>query len=209
MSLNVRKRTFGHVRPAKIQINLRIRTVWSESSLATFLIAKDANRHVDHEDSYQTAQMSRLIWLFVGRIHQKVRFHVANEKFLFVDKVTLVDHFSPVDQDRHFCKKCRSMRRLIMNIMTSHQDLHCMLICSWFTIHDGQHFGRNRSVHMLRWKSLFQKPSIERVNDQYWPHWVFYNHGRIKIKFLSLMLYHGRQDFVGTLFILRRLCNTK
>ena len=34
MSRNVRKRTFGHVRPAKIQISLRIRAVWSESSLA-------------------------------------------------------------------------------------------------------------------------------------------------------------------------------
>ena len=32
-SRNVRKRTFGHVCPAKIHISLRIRTVWSESSL--------------------------------------------------------------------------------------------------------------------------------------------------------------------------------
>ena len=29
-----KKRIFGHVRPAKIQINLRIRTVWSETSLS-------------------------------------------------------------------------------------------------------------------------------------------------------------------------------
>ena len=29
-SRNVRKRTFGHMRPAKIQINLRIRAVWSD-----------------------------------------------------------------------------------------------------------------------------------------------------------------------------------
>ena len=33
---NVSKRTFGHVRPAKIQISLRIRLVWSESSLGAF-----------------------------------------------------------------------------------------------------------------------------------------------------------------------------
>ena len=32
----------GHVRPAKIQISLCIRAVWSESSLDTFWIAKDA-----------------------------------------------------------------------------------------------------------------------------------------------------------------------
>ena len=36
------KRTFGNVRPAKIQIRLRIRAVWSESSLGAFWIAKDA-----------------------------------------------------------------------------------------------------------------------------------------------------------------------
>ena len=42
MSRNVRKRAFGHVCPAKIQISLRIRTVWSEPSLGAILTAKDA-----------------------------------------------------------------------------------------------------------------------------------------------------------------------
>ena len=37
MCRNVRKLTFGHVRPAKILISLRISTGWSESSLGTFL----------------------------------------------------------------------------------------------------------------------------------------------------------------------------
>ena len=46
MRRNVRKRTFGHVRLAKIQISLRICAVWLESSLgdAKFL-------HADIEDS--------------------------------------------------------------------------------------------------------------------------------------------------------------
>ena len=43
MSLSVRKRTIRHVRLAKIQISLRIRAVWSESSLDAFWIAKDAS----------------------------------------------------------------------------------------------------------------------------------------------------------------------
>ena len=52
MCRKMRKRTFGHVRPAKIQISLRVRAVWSESSLCTFYIAKDANfLHADNEDS--------------------------------------------------------------------------------------------------------------------------------------------------------------
>ena len=42
MSRNVRKRTLGYVRPAKIQIILRIYAVWSVSSPGAFWIAKDA-----------------------------------------------------------------------------------------------------------------------------------------------------------------------
>ena len=42
MSRKVRKRTFGRLRPAKIQISLRIRAVWSESSLGAIKIAYDA-----------------------------------------------------------------------------------------------------------------------------------------------------------------------
>ena len=42
----------GHVRPANIQISLRILAVWSDSSLASFWTVKDANvLHVDNEDS--------------------------------------------------------------------------------------------------------------------------------------------------------------
>ena len=42
LSFNVRKRSFGHVRPAKIQISLHIRAAWSESSLSAFWTATDA-----------------------------------------------------------------------------------------------------------------------------------------------------------------------
>ena len=48
---NVRKCTFRRVRQAKIQISLRIRAVWSESSLGAFLIAWDTTfHHADNED---------------------------------------------------------------------------------------------------------------------------------------------------------------
>ena len=41
-----------NVRPAKIQISLRIHVVWSESSLGPFWITKDAKfLHADNEDS--------------------------------------------------------------------------------------------------------------------------------------------------------------
>ena len=54
MSFDVRERTFGHVRTAKIQIRLRFRAVWSESSLDAFWIAKDVKfLHAYNEDSDQ------------------------------------------------------------------------------------------------------------------------------------------------------------
>ena len=56
------------VRPAKIQISLGIRPVWSESSLCTQWVAEDPRfLHADIEDSDQTGRMPRLIWVFAGR----------------------------------------------------------------------------------------------------------------------------------------------
>ena len=56
-------RTFKNVRPAKILIRLHVCQVWSESSIGTFRIAKDAK--IFHADmkTIQTVQMRRLIWV--------------------------------------------------------------------------------------------------------------------------------------------------
>ena len=56
------------VRPAKTQISLGIRPVWSESSLCAQWVAKGPSfLHADSEDSDQTGLMPRLIWVFAGR----------------------------------------------------------------------------------------------------------------------------------------------
>ena len=56
------------VRPAKTQINLGIRPVWSESSLSTWIRLGSLATHWAHsEDSDQTGRMPRLIWVFAGR----------------------------------------------------------------------------------------------------------------------------------------------
>ena len=56
------------VRPAKTQISLGIRPVWSESSLCAQWVAKGPSfLHADSEDSAQTGRMPRLIWVFAGR----------------------------------------------------------------------------------------------------------------------------------------------
>ena len=67
------------VRPAKTQISLGIRPVWSESLLCAQWVAKDPSfLHADSEDSDQTGRMFRLIWVFAGRTVICFRFcHVA------------------------------------------------------------------------------------------------------------------------------------
>ena len=56
------------VRPAKTQISLGIRPVWSKSSLCAQWVAKVPRFfHADREDSDQTGRMPRLIWVFAGR----------------------------------------------------------------------------------------------------------------------------------------------
>ena len=71
-SRNVRKRIYDQVRPVKTKIRLRIRAVWSESSLSAFWIAMDGKfLHTDKEDwLYCTDDLS----LFFGRTYQKVHF---------------------------------------------------------------------------------------------------------------------------------------
>ena len=57
-----------HVRPAKTQISLGIRPVWSESSLsARRMIGSLASYWAQSEDLDQTGRMSRLIWVFAWR----------------------------------------------------------------------------------------------------------------------------------------------
>ena len=56
------------VRPAKTQIRLGIRPVWSESSLSAWRkLGSLATHWAQSEDSDQTGRMPRLIWVFAGR----------------------------------------------------------------------------------------------------------------------------------------------
>ena len=63
------KPTKWPMRPAKTQISLGIFPVWSEPSLCAQWVAQDPSFiQADNEDSDQTGQMPRLIWVFAGRI---------------------------------------------------------------------------------------------------------------------------------------------
>ena len=62
------KPTKWHVRPAKTQISLGIRPVWSESSLSAWRnLGSLATYWAHSEDSDQTGRMPRLIWVVAGR----------------------------------------------------------------------------------------------------------------------------------------------
>ena len=64
----VTKPTKWHVRPAKTQISLDIRPVWSKSSLSAWRKLGSLATHWEQsEDSDQTGRMPRLIWVFAGR----------------------------------------------------------------------------------------------------------------------------------------------
>ena len=71
------KPTKWHVRPAKTQISLGIRPVWSESSLSAWRkIGSLATHWAHNEDSDQTGRMPRLIWVVAGRTCHFVGFVV-------------------------------------------------------------------------------------------------------------------------------------
>ena len=68
LSCIMTKPTKWHVRPAKTQISLGIRPDWSESSLSAWRrLGSLATHWVHSEDSDQTGQMPRLVWVFAGR----------------------------------------------------------------------------------------------------------------------------------------------
>ena len=60
------------MRPAKTQISLRIRPVWSESLLSAWRSTEPLAYHWAHrKDSDQTWRMPRLIWVFLNLLKKK------------------------------------------------------------------------------------------------------------------------------------------
>ena len=75
MSRNDRKRTIGNVRPAKIQISLRIRAVCSESSLWAFRIAM--------QSIFSRTTETLISLRIVGLTCQMVRFRPLRLKYTY------------------------------------------------------------------------------------------------------------------------------
>ena len=79
--------TKWHVHPAKTQISLGIRPVWSGASLSAWRnIGSSAIYWAQWEDSDQTRRMPRLIWVFDGRTCQFVGFcHEVAQSYIELD----------------------------------------------------------------------------------------------------------------------------
>ena len=60
------KPTKWHVHPAKTQVSLGIRPVWSESSLSAWRKLGSFTHWAHSKDSDQSGRMPRLIWVFIG-----------------------------------------------------------------------------------------------------------------------------------------------
>ena len=102
------------VRPANTQISLGIRQIWSESSLCTQWVSKDASfLHVDSEDSDQTGRMPRLICVFAGHTCHFVGF--VMRWLIYEDRRLL----NGLKHTVHY----RTMARLLLLI------LGCILVC--------------------------------------------------------------------------------
>ena len=86
------------VRPAKTQISLGIRPVWSESSLSAWRnLGSLATQWVHSEDADQTGRMPRLIWVFAGR---KLTLLVLWCRGLFLVNVYLVQQYYEPPHDK-------------------------------------------------------------------------------------------------------------
>ena len=126
--------------PAKTQISLGFRQVWSESSLCAQWVAKDPSFfHADSKDSDQTGWMPRLIWIFAGAQSVcwfcHVAAHLCMEKNV---KKTLcleisydnVNFMTKIGDVNSVCDKNRGCK---LNIVTKIGDVNSVL---WQKIED-------------------------------------------------------------------------
>ena len=111
--------------PAKTQISLGIRPVWSESSLCAQWVAKDPRfLHADSVDFDQTGRMHRLIWVFAGRTCHFVGFVMRRLILLLIWLAWVASHvynFNNRNDPAHEIIALFILRKLILQTrMRSH-----------------------------------------------------------------------------------------
>ena len=121
LSLRMTKPTKWHLRPAKTQISLGIRPVWSEFSLSAWRkLGSLATHWMHNEDSDQTGRMPNLIWVIAGRTCHFVGF-VMKRLILFCIWAAPSEFVTyRLCEQRRFRRACASAQ--------SRQNLRCSLI---------------------------------------------------------------------------------
>ena len=94
-SRNLRKRYCWHVCPTQTQISLRIRTVWSESSLSAWMsFAYLTIQYLSCEDSDQAGECAELIWISLRKhAYLNILKNFTTKKGKFSDKKIWYFHF--------------------------------------------------------------------------------------------------------------------
>ena len=144
------KPTKWPLRPAKTQINLCIRPVWSESSLCAWTnIGSSATQWAHYEDSDQTGRMPRLIRVFAGHKDHSVGFVM---RWLTFRKCILI-FASGLRNKPHFWRPCslalwlQSQGSLVRAPALPHTGYTCNLhrisheiLCMVFLLIQERHF---------------------------------------------------------------------
>ena len=126
--------------PTKTQISPSIRPVWSESSLSAWRnLGTLAIQWVHSEDSDQTGQIPRLIWVFTGRIGHFIGFVVQRLKSYLLDYCRETDqvgiwwwfrdnqHMSQLKRLKYFSS--------VNSILQMHMRSHSVGLDVWFLIY--------------------------------------------------------------------------
>ena len=133
------KPTKWHMRPVKTQISLGIRPVWSESLLCAQWVAKDSSfLHADSEDSDETGQTPRLIWVFGGRTCHFVGFVMSK---LISSKVRLSQKQLTLEESTNYCVGIEDFHLLTKSFEKNMVFVHFFSVVIKFETHvslDGQ-----------------------------------------------------------------------
>ena len=149
------------LRPLKTQISLGIYPVWSESSLCAQWVPKDPSfLHADSEDSDQTGQMPKLIWVFAE---------------CTLTLLVLSCHGS---QGMHCRSECRtSFRKFTVRTRAIDLCIFLKIICLFICFRDGNKHRllvstidrwNGGGVCYWRWGKRRGFKTIRRCSQTYW-----------------------------------------
>ena len=174
------KPTKWHVCQATTQISLGISPVWSESSLSAQWVAKDPSfLRVDRDDSDQTVQNPRLIWVFAGHTGHLVVFFMLRH----ICRYTYVKLISTYTAMYSFLWSLayKACGRKAITIRTGSSEFGTYRLCKQRRFRRACAFAQSRQN--LRC-SLIQAVSQQEPSDRKPDPWPLWMAGHAQLKFV-------------------------